>query len=292
MGRKRVLKNNRYIFLFTIGVLTVIHLTIAKLPTNSPHCISLSARNAGMFSMCNDVLDLLKGYEFKRFKGIEVNFDDTGLYYSPSFGKNWWNYYFEPIALGSQEVTKIKTQGGYPRIVAWQNETEENRKEAFRLIQQYIRVKPHILNKIDAFEKTYFKDCFIVGVHYRATDKLISEARFVAYEDITQAIKTIIKAENCESKNYKIFVATDDQNFLDYMVHIFGTLVCYNPDVIRSKNNQPLHYAPDRNPYKCGEDALVDCLLLSKTNFLLKTISSLSRWSIFFNPTLSYKTIT
>ena len=38
-----------------------------------------------------------------------------------------------------------------------------------------------------------------------------------------------------------------------------------------------------KNNYKKGEDALMDCLLLSRCSFLLKSSSALSQFAVYFN---------
>src|SRR4051812_20950421 len=55
----------------------------------------------GMFSILSSVLSCLDIYERGKFAGIEVDFGTRGLYYDPAYGNNWWEYYCEPIRIGS-----------------------------------------------------------------------------------------------------------------------------------------------------------------------------------------------
>jgi hypothetical protein len=55
---------------------------------------------AGMFSNFLTVLGFLEYYEKGLYTGVKVNFENRGLYYEHALGSNWWEYYFEPIALG------------------------------------------------------------------------------------------------------------------------------------------------------------------------------------------------
>ena len=71
--------------------------------------------------------------------------------------------------------------------------------------------------------------------------------------------------------------------FLDYLIALFPDKVCFNTAAIRSESNRPLH-ASHPNPYQGGEDALLDCLLLSKSDILVRTSSNLSLISSFFSP--------
>lgn len=250
--------------------------------------VIMSSRSlSGMFSLFDDVFDLIKRYEVGHYKGIEVDFDDRGIYYEPNLGKNWWSYYFEPINLGKKNNIKKIMYPANPRYIIYFNDRdlykEEaiNRKELFTLIQKYFHVKPHIQKKIDAFEKENFKNYFVISVHYRGTDK-VTIAPSVPYEKIPEEVLKVIKMYG--NMKYKIFVATDEQAFLNYMITMFGDLVCYNKDSLRSTNGKPVHLNKNFSRYKCGEDAIIDCILLSKGNFLVRTSSNLSRWSTYFNP--------
>ena len=53
----------------------------------------------GLFSAFATVLGLLDHYDNwqGRYAGIRVDFGTEGLYYDPSAGDNWWEYFFEPI---------------------------------------------------------------------------------------------------------------------------------------------------------------------------------------------------
>ena len=239
--------------------------------------IVLVCRPAGLFSNFDDVLSLCKFYEKGLYSGIEVNFGKSGLYYEASYGPNWWNYYCEPISCGSSK-NAVTLEGHDP----WETELRTSREEAWDLIQKYIFVKKEILEEVDKFcEENFFGD-LIVGVHYRGTDKKIEVPR-VSYEKMVHEIQD--KMSNHEHEEFKIFVATDEENFVNYMVNQFGENVCYVKDTVRSTNGKPTHYIR-KHPYQCGKDAMIDALILSRCDILIKTSSNLSRWSTYFNPTM------
>lgn len=240
--------------------------------------ISLRSReNAGVFSTFNDVLVLLKFYEKNRCLGIEVDFDTGGVYYDSNHGSNWWLYYCEPIFYGNKRHVRVATG-----FFEWKAELNIGRYEAFGLIQRHIRFKSFIWEKIYNIEKN-FESKRVIGVHYRGTDK-IKEAPRVSYDDVFVAIKAYMDSNL--GYDYKIFVATDERNFMDYMEEKFGEIVCYNKENTWSTDEKPIHLNSDNDPFKCGENAIVDSILLSRTHFLIRTSSNLSLWSTFFNPDL------
>lgn len=235
---------------------------------------------AGMFSIFNDVLALIKYYDKGYYRGIEVDFDEQGIYYDRKYGKNWWSYYCEPICFGEKTYVR-EVVGDAPFTLPWETEKHTSREEAYTLIQKYIRLKPDIQKVISSFEKQNFKNYFVIAVHYRGTDK-VTEAPFVPYEDVRDAILKVKKQYG--KLNYKIFLATDEQPFLEYMISFFGDELCYQSDALRSKEGDPIHLSDKYSPYKKGKSAITDCVLLSKGQFLIRTSSNLSLWSTFFNP--------
>lgn len=255
----------------------------AEQPNNT--FIVLIDRESGMFSEFNDVLTLLDSYEKGYFKGVHVNFD-KGLYFDEKVGPNWWEYYCNPIHLGQEDQAEIKRVTGLqiPHAIRRKQLITYDRQAAHDLIRKYIHVRPYLTKKVSQFVEQNFKSHFVIGVHYRGTDKKIAAPR-VKYQEVLKEIKKKIAKVK---KNYRIFIATDEQDFIDYMKIIFPKKILYLKSVTRSKDGSPVHIRAD-SPYKVGEDAILDCLLLSKTDYLIRTTSNLSLWSTYFNPVLPFK---
>lgn len=257
---------------------------------------------AGMFSVFSHALALIQTYEDGLIQGAKIDFGKSGCYYFEEYGPNWWEYYFDPINLGTCEESTLREgvvfYNDHLRIIE-----KNTREENYALIEKYIHIKPHVQSKIDSFLSTHFsKDLYMIGVHYRGTDKR-DEAERVPYEHVLQAIYEHIAGLG--GRAYKIFLATDENPFLEFLLSYFPNELCYT-SAMRSKDmNHPLHYAnqdhrnrqpdwylreipdeepPKKNPYQVGEEALIDCVLLSKTDALIKTPSNLSDFSSFFNP--------
>jgi hypothetical protein len=231
---------------------------------------------AGMFSMFSDVLALLHSYDSGICKGVEVNFENEGFYYDPSHGPNWWNYYCEPICLGEKKKVRTGVYGSFPRV--GEVSFYKNRQEAFDLIQKYIHFRPHILEKVEQFQDSYFQDHYMIGVHYRGTDNPESSP---AYEKYLQEMGKVIEA----LPDYRFFLATDEQPFIDFMKSAFPGRICYQLDAYRStRGGTPLHMNPLLDHWKQGEEAILDCLLLSKCSLLMLTYSNVSLWAALLNP--------
>lgn len=241
----------------------------------------------GFFAVSNLVLGHLALYDSGHYKisGLEVNFGRRGVYYEPKHGPNWWHYYFEPLVIGSKENSTVRTTTHGEDDFARDKRSSLSRHEAHQLINQYIKVKSHILNRVDHFAKKHFKNHFIIGIHYRGTDKVRSKAPRVSYQKVFKIIRKKIAQHG--SDDWRLFVATDEAEFLAKIKKAFPKRVIATK-AIRSNNGEPVHKSRI-NPYQAGEDALIDALLLSKTNLLIRTSSNLSIWSSYLNPDLPVK---
>lgn len=249
--------------------------------------IKIRERNVGMFSMFNDVLYALWEFEHGYLSALTVDFGRRGLYFDSAHGPNWWTYYCEPIVLGAVQEGVVEREYGFNKHYAPWSALKENvpRHEAHALASKYIRPKKRILEKVNQFCKQYFSQHNVIGVHYRGTDKA-GEAPRVSYETASQTIQNVLQQRGTPQKPCRIFIATDEQAFIDYARSLWGDSVCYR-NTIRSTNEQKaIHYNDGRSPYQLGEEAIIDMLLLSKSDIIIRTSSNLSLWSTYFNLTV------
>jgi hypothetical protein len=236
----------------------------------------------GMFSALFTVVDYLNNYEKGQFSGLKVDLGTDGLYYEPKYGLNWWGYYFEPLEVGIKEGHPIEhTSKETAHHLAYSADVNLPRQRIAELTKKYIHPKLEILKTVDEFVANNFKKKFVIGIHYRGTDKY-REAPLIPYEKVAEIVKNYGTDNHIE--DYLIFVATDEQNFLNHMQKAFpGKVICLQ--CFRSSDGSPIHLVKP-SPYSQGKEALIDCLLLSKCNVLLRTSSNLGAWSAFFNPEL------
>lgn len=236
---------------------------------------------AGFFHNFNIVLGCLDLYDRNDNLLLTIDFDTSGLYYEASHGTNWWSYYFEDT-----HYPLIKKQVKKPVLKRF-NDGEKgelgntihysmSRLRAHDLIEKYIHVKKEILEEVEAFYHKQLEGAFVIGVHYRGTDKW-TEAQVVSYEAVLAKIDELL----VEHPEAKIFVATDEPVFLEKISLYYGEKVCHiNAQKIAG---YPVHYYSSECFLK-GREALMDCLLLAKSDILVRTNSNLSSVSAFFNP--------
>jgi len=238
----------------------------------------------GFFAIFSAVLSVLDTYDQGNCAGVKIDLN-RGLYHDPERGPNWWDYYFEPIELGEinanvHVLTKAEvlhhTGVGFhiPRM------------RAHKLIEKYTRLKPELRQEIDSFIKKHEKHV-LIGVHHRGTDKIL-ESPLVPYAKTLDALNSILRRLPSKLiKKIRIYIATDTQDFLEYMQSIYPEQIIYS-NFVRSRDSTALHVSSFyMNNYQKGKEALLDCLFLSRCGCLIyPASSSFSRACLFFNPEL------
>ena len=278
--------------LFIICELVFISILSAKGIANggvANECITISnPDSAGFFSYYLTVLGALDKYEEGKYCGVKVDFGQTGWYYDKNKGDNWWEYYFQPIELGESSNCAQRALSGFEcAVTSCHGRDDLDRIHAKNLINNYIKIKDEITAEANSFANQHFKN-FVIGVHFRGTDKFgIGESEVVSYyQMLNYLIQFIIKAR---LKKFEIFIATDEANFIRFMEECFPGKILYQ-QAIRSENMEPVHVKSD-SPYQVGKEALLDALLLSKCNYLIRTVSNLSLCSTFFNPYMNVEVV-
>lgn len=233
-------------------------------------------------------------------------------YYDALRGKNVWDYFLWPAAPGvtatlsdrqlsvkqlfnlhhlSTDSVQTYPHGVYRHLKVPRWRFDEGwhrlmRNRASRVISRYMRLRAPPLQSVRAFyqHRVLVKglDRPLLGLHLRGTDKLRNiGGRIVRPDEYRPLIRHYLRRR----PDALLLLATDSPSFLEEMKKEYGDdrLVVY--DALRSERNA---FADKRltDTYKKGEDALVDALALSCSNFLIKPASALSEFSTYFNAEL------
>lgn len=220
----------------------------------------------------------------KKYSGLKLNLVHPQCkYFDPNMGNSFWDQYFEPIVIGTIEGNgKHLTDDKYRAFISIRNHFPKNRKEINKYINKYLIINENIINDLNFFQEKLFEKNNIIGVHYRGTDKeIIQKIKKVPYMKVKKAVDRKLRRTKGATK---IFIATDEESFLNFMIEKYPQKIIYLD--IQRTCPQGIHKSEDIDPYMKGYFALLDCLLLSRTNYLIWTSSTLSRWSCYFNPLL------
>ena len=190
---------------------------------------------------------------------------------------NSWEYYFEPISkISLNEVYLSKnvifTDGFFNEDMSINFITNKTLKLIFK---KYIRVKKQYLEKINKFAKKNFEGHKVLAVHFRGTSmKTIPKHPLPPpYYQIKRLIDNAVK----KYKFDKIFLVTDQLDYLNLLKKDYGKMLCYR-NSFRSNKAKIFDLKPrSLHRYNMGVDALEDTLLMSKLNYLICSRSNMSQ---------------
>lgn len=219
-----------------------------------------------------DEKDLIPSFKFS-YPDSEKHEDYFGSYFSiKGNNKKFRSVRFTRI----KNIGELGLEKNYDTIM--------NLKLATNLINKYLDTKEDVISEVDDFCYKHFCNRRILGVHYRGTDK-VDEAPLVDYDRVIRNIEYYIEKF---PEIGGIFISSDNINFIEYIEKVsLSRTIIYRNDSFRSRDDKPIHKVPCINRYDMNRDALINCLILSRCNALIKGASILSGWSKLFNPQLS-----
>lgn len=233
----------------------------------------------------------------------------------PEYGDNAWEQYFEPVGpYSSAELKRMLADPAHGHIAStlrqadlsivaqikanpdsiftwtfghWRTAMpadlpawfEAQRRKGRETVRKYVRIKPHILDKVDRFFERNMQGRHILGVHIRGTD--LHYAPPVSPAEYFASIEQYLEAH----PDAHIFLATDQVQYLELMKKRYGDIVHYY-DCLRSSTSTAPFNSKIGSPYQKGEDVLIDILLLSRCNFFIRGASNVPEMVIFFSDQL------
>jgi len=213
-------------------------------------------------------------------------------YVDLKWGPDWYANFFtnpqlspddrERIATGEIPICRIDgiRQMGLPENY----DLALNLQTAPELVRKYIGVRHEVTERVETLVQDLFAGRRVLGVHYRGTDKA-AEAPRLPFEYVRRTVNAFLD----ENSDFDcLFVSSDEQSFVDFIESAFqGTIpVVSHEDRERSRSGIAIHRSRSGERFRKAEEAVLNCLLLSRCHALIKTPSILSGWSRLFNPNL------
>lgn len=237
-----------------------------------------NSRRAGFFAELTTVIRHLKKIRDEK-NTIYINWDKhNSLYYDSNYGENVWEYFFEQIDNTSDKNVDYVLNNH----IDLQPIYGLNLRQTFnKIFLENIKLNLKTQNIIDSSTKLVNNET--LGLHIRKTDKFLSQS---FNEPMSQPIEDDLVFKLVDNKlenGYKrIFLSTDCSDTYNNFYKKYGDLII-NTVRLRGNGTTSIHTNLSGNGYIKGLEALIDCYMLSKCGFLIRSTSNLSSFSMFLN---------
>jgi len=240
--------------------------------------------------------------------------DGENPYYDERYGDNSWEYCFEPVSeidpgtlgtidperlvnLTPSEVGVLNFEDPnsiylYPYHSTYHKayfDPEwygEQRRKAHRVIRDYVRVKPIIADQVDDFFREHMDGGPVLGLHLRGTDKRrVANHRLLSRIIGPEKYRPFVDEYLEEHPEAKVFVATDQQQFLEQMKGWYGERVLSYSSLRSRGRGRGSNVFEDRGDgFRKASEVLIDSLLLSRCDKLIKCTSAVGEFAMYLDP--------
>lgn len=199
-----------------------------------------------------------------------------------SFQTNPWNRYFIQPQLKPGHLFRMELVGSpYDHSLHIYQKSIEQLKVHTGTLDRFLKVRPYILDKVEKFTKQYFQGR-VAGIHIRGTDSFFDKGR--PNLPISYFEKLI---EHKLTDYNKVFIATDNMFVTERLQDRFkDKIIFYSStrlDIGFEKVALHETIFNDEN-IDFGEQVLIESILLSKCDLIIRQQSNVSTYSIILNP--------
>jgi hypothetical protein len=191
---------------------------------------------------------------------------------------NAWEYYFiqnEKFIDGNEILLKAPR----PAMIDYEHpylQTDEIMVKSKELFYKNFKIKEDILNEVNEFYEINFKNKITLGCQIRLGD-MVKTHNVPNIEGYWNKILNIL---NDNPQIEQIFLATDDDESIDFLSKKSTVPIIYQKNIYRTSSESPyerLNSERENHNYNLCREVLVDMLLLSKCDYFLRSkISAVS----------------
>ena len=244
------------------------------------------APGTGMFSNITFILNHLKICEKFDFVPIIDMENFHTIYNEKNYvrnNKNAWNYYFKNLnKFTLNEVYKSKnvliTDSKFFNFFSYNIDKDI---QLSKLLRERIIINKYLQRSYSKILKK-FNNKNILGIHFRGTSYKRSAGHPLpaTKKQMYNITKSILEKNHID----KIFLVTEEQNYLDFFIKKFGDKVIYLSSSYRSNTNDAFKIYPrNLHRYKLGREAVLEAMLLSSCKHFVYLCSNISSAAIGFN---------
>ena len=251
-------------------------------------------------------LDVISQATWAKLAGKDVVAQFTwkvDRYVSRPGNASGWEAFFEPLdePYGADDTARLELDCDlvrriYPtRAAAYPRTRRDARRvRSLRAAQVAAFVRPNALVRAAADAETrrltgrgQGDAPELLGVHVRGTDKRGKHRAVVPPERYFPLVDAWLARPRSSARRRRVFLATDDDDFRERFRANYDTVVVEQRGVARSRGNASAWFGgPDAGGFQRGLAVVVDTLLLSRCDFLIKSASAVSEFALYFRPAL------
>ena len=197
---------------------------------------------------------------------------------------NSWEYYFT-------QTSNFNLQQVYESKKVIFSRDDFNYKMQYRIhlepkFRQFIGKEINFKKKYIDFVDNYFQkndivDKKILGVHFRGTSYKTSRGHIfpATIPQIKKYVDKVIAEENFD----KIFICTEEKNYLDFFKREYKDKLLYIDSFRSDKNDAFLNYSRPNHRFLLGDESIKEALILSRCKSLLFVRSNIINAANFFS---------
>jgi hypothetical protein len=253
-------------------------------------------RGAGVFSNFNAVLNNLD-CRLGRDGAVAAMVDWRAggpkhpLSYGRSEDDNLWLRLFEPLQFPSFPERKIEVARFFSptmtgRLAYGMYKLNFNwRRKYHEIYRRYIRIRPPILDEVEALYRAGMAGMYCAGVHYRHPEHDYECLHPIAAPEVfVSRLRRLLPAD----RPWIVFLATDLESVVDVFQRAFGARLVMQPGVHRSASPEadPLHDGDSTSEFALAKEVLIDTLLLARCDVMLHVTSNIATAAGYINPSL------
>ncbi len=294
-------------------LLLFIIITLHAQNTTPIKLINRPQEGGGFYAEIHKIVQNIIHFE-NQLVAVEVDWTDEFFPYKDGAHENGWNLFFEPIPVTKKVITNeppveiiIDSSAAFHElhdqtcISPWINYKAylPYRKFINRVLTQYIHLKPHVSEELDRFYESHMQGFTCIGVHARIAlqhRSFIPGNYIPTYQEYFKEIDTLIKKH--ADQPVKIFVASDSHEAINKFKEHYGDKVIYINAYRNDTNNDPCIFYTSGGYYREHKEAwhknkhryfgglttILDCMLLSRCDYLIHTTSNLAFFATYYNP--------
>ena len=199
--------------------------------------------------------------------------------------KNAWEYYFKPLNnYKLRDIYKSKfviISDTKTRKLKEFDSFENLSNDHYKIYKKNIKIRKEIIFEANKFINKNFKKYKVLGVHFRGTDMKTQERH--PFPATFKQITSYIDNELLNNKFNKIFLVTEELNYLKQLSEKYGSKLCFYNSFRSNKNDIFNSNIRKNHRYLIGRENLIDMLILAKTKKIICTNSHLPDASNFIN---------